>query len=623
MVAKIGRNPVAHSTLSLVDATFYRMRNNPMFASGGHVRQIVAFISKHASISGSSRDAIRQSGASDTTTGNIASISSRIKSNLNPINASLPHRDIDSKCTIGLMDSSYPVYDIETELKDFLVPNEPHFVISEPTSKPYIQGVPALKSLALTQLFSSDQNDGKKLGSVMEEIDNTTTLWNQEIPRSSVEKKNESQLINIPINSISTLPLEIHNDITRPLTVDTNVCILRLISINFYLETLFPILAVLGLKNSRMLLLINSTVVAVLARKDLLSVFLIQYARGLELRMPDDDDNFTLKSVVDIFGGSHKVDTIDVYRQMTHSMSLGAFYEKMTKRDRPRLYNILSLEFSQNEKMRQYVAPPILVPEISFVHRLWPDRNDPVNWDSDMDYLPSSMKGELSKKVFVYIYIYMYLVGMRQIVEVLEEHRLNKPEVALFCLAGMGGSYTDFHIDFGGSSVWYHIYKGQKVFYIVEPTEENLALFEQYQKSETKTETFLGDLLPDGALRRVVIEQGQTLMIPSGWIHAVYTPVDSLVFGGNFLHALNIPMQLRVYDMELRLKAEVGTEEKFLFPHFELVNWYAARSFILEHIREANDEGNSADDYMMESARALLPRLKEWMKRDKITSKIC
>jgi len=33
--------------------------------------------------------------------------------------------------------------------------------------------------------------------------------------------------------------------------------------------------------------------------------------------------------------------------------------------------------------------------------------------------------------------------------------------------------------------------------------------------------------------------------ISSGWIHAVLTPVDSLVFGGNFLHRYNIALQLR------------------------------------------------------------------------------
>lgn len=35
------------------------------------------------------------------------------------------------------------------------------------------------------------------------------------------------------------------------------------------------------------------------------------------------------------------------------------------------------------------------------------------------------------------------------------------------------------------------------------------------------------------------------LNLSPGWIHAVLTPVDCLAFGGNFLHSLNIDMQLR------------------------------------------------------------------------------
>jgi len=37
-----------------------------------------------------------------------------------------------------------------------------------------------------------------------------------------------------------------------------------------------------------------------------------------------------------------------------------------------------------------------------------------------------------------------------------------------------------------------------------------------------------------------------------GWIHAVYTPEDSLVFGGNFLHSFNVVTQLRVWDIETK-----------------------------------------------------------------------
>lgn len=40
------------------------------------------------------------------------------------------------------------------------------------------------------------------------------------------------------------------------------------------------------------------------------------------------------------------------------------------------------------------------------------------------------------------------------------------------------------------------------------------------------------------------------IFLPAGWIHAVYTPEDSLVFGGNFLHSFNITEQLRVAAME-------------------------------------------------------------------------
>lgn len=47
-----------------------------------------------------------------------------------------------------------------------------------------------------------------------------------------------------------------------------------------------------------------------------------------------------------------------------------------------------------------------------------------------------------------------------------------------------------------------------------------------------------------------------TLCLPPtpGWIHAVYTPVDSLVFGGNILHSFNVPMQLRIYEIEDRTR---------------------------------------------------------------------
>ncbi len=41
------------------------------------------------------------------------------------------------------------------------------------------------------------------------------------------------------------------------------------------------------------------------------------------------------------------------------------------------------------------------------------------------------------------------------------------PQVQYYCLMSTAGCYTDFHVDFGGTAVWYHVFRGQKVFYLI------------------------------------------------------------------------------------------------------------------------------------------------------------
>ena len=75
---------------------------------------------------------------------------------------------------------------------------------------------------------------------------------------------------------------------------------------------------------------------------------------------------------------------------------------------------------------------------------------------------------------------------------------------------------------------------------------------------------------------RIVIEEGNTLLIPSGWIHAVFTPEDSLVFGGNFLHSFSIEKQLRVAQIEENTKVP----HKFRFPFFTEMQWYSLDKYV-------------------------------------------
>ncbi len=41
--------------------------------------------------------------------------------------------------------------------------------------------------------------------------------------------------------------------------------------------------------------------------------------------------------------------------------------------------------------------------------------------------------------------------------------KMHYPKVQKYCLMSVKGCYTDFHIDMGGTSVWYHLLHGSKV----------------------------------------------------------------------------------------------------------------------------------------------------------------
>lgn len=137
------------------------------------------------------------------------------------------------------------------------------------------------------------------------------------------------------------------------------------------------------------------------------------------------------------------------------------------------------------------------------------------------------------------------------------------------------GCWTDFHIDFGGTSVFYHILSGKKLFYMIPPTKRNLEKYERWCRSDQQSTTFFPDVAA-GPCYLVELYAGQTMFIPSGWIHAVFTPRDSVVIGGNFLHGFSIAMQLSIYDLERR----VNVPAVYRFPYFERLQWFSAEYYL-------------------------------------------
>uniref|UniRef100_S4RY34 PHD finger protein 8 n=1 Tax=Petromyzon marinus TaxID=7757 RepID=S4RY34_PETMA len=280
---------------------------------------------------------------------------------------------------------------------------------------------------------------------------------------------------------------------------------------------------------------------------------------GLGMMVPPT--SFTVSDVEQYVGSERLIDVIDVPRQASVKMTLGEFVQYYNSPNHGQVMNVISLEFS-NTRLSALVEPPEVVRNLSWVENYWPlDSQFPT------------------------------------------------PHVDKYCLMGVKDSYTDFHIDFGGTSVWYHVLKGEKIFYLIKPTNANLALYERWSLSSNQNEMFFGDQVDK--CYRCTVKQGQTLLIPTGWIHGVLTPVDCIAFGGNFLHNLNIGMQLRVSEMEKRLK----TADLFSFPNFETLLWYTGRS-LLETFRELRARGNQPPAYLTQGAKALNSTLRSWMRKE-------
>ena len=117
---------------------------------------------------------------------------------------------------------------------------------------------------------------------------------------------------------------------------------------------------------------------------------------------------------------------------------------------------------------------------------------------------------------------------------------------------------------------------------------------------------------------KLELKQGQTVFIPTGWIHAVYTPVNSIVFGGNFLHSLNIQLQLKVYELENRMK----DPPKYRFPSFEVVHWLAAGK-LKKDLADLNSDNTPCPENLLNGIRSLVSTLRVWINGESDSGQDC
>ncbi|MGH0182675.1 UNVERIFIED_CONTAM: hypothetical protein FKN15_010533 [Acipenser sinensis] len=233
---------------------------------------------------------------------------------------------------------------------------------------------------------------------------------------------------------------------------------------------------------------------------------------GLGMSLPAP--TFYVSDVENYVGPDRVVDVIDMSKQTECKMKLKEFVDYYYSTNRKRVLNVISLEFSDT-RMSSFVESPEIVRKLSWVENYWPD-----------------------------------------------DALLGKPKVTQYCLICVKDSYTDFHIESGGASAWYH---PLKVIY----------------KSNNQ-----------------------------GWIYATLTPVDCLAFSGHFLHNLSVEMQMRAYEVEKRVKIGSLTQ----FPNFETACWYVGRH-LLERFKGLHKAGKQPLPHLVQGAKILNGAFRSWTKK--------
>lgn len=214
-------------------------------------------------------------------------------------------------------------------------------------------------------------------------------------------------------------------------------------------------------------------------------------------------EDLSVRRICEIVGWDKTVRTIDVHTQqdgpvMTMS-ALNRYWESCMETEQSfspsthvpsfqsMLLNVVSLSLEHTD-FENIITVPQAARDLDLTHSLWPkDEDSPNSFNSFYKFLANCAK----------------------------------PNAMLYALISPKYCFTDFHIDFGGSSVWYHVVKGEKVFLACPPSPTNLKRFKSWAGSSKQSSTFFGEGC-EGMIR-ITVKEGDTVFLPGGWPHAVST----------------------------------------------------------------------------------------------------
>ncbi|CAL2035437.1 unnamed protein product [Caenorhabditis brenneri] len=328
---------------------------------------------------------------------------------------------------------------------------------------------------------------------------------------------------------------------------------------------------------------------------DLTEIHVFKSMDGLGMKLPSD---LSLKTIPAYLDPNQEIGVNDSETMERNDKELGEFLGEYVKdiSMRPTILNNLTTQF-YNQKLDKFFKLPSYVADRSMLEEL----KNALNVQKESDF---------TKKLLSLM-----------------------PNYEKFLFLSLEGCFTDGHVDFAGSSVYNYILKassksggakmpslgsrrrclalfqGQKVFFFARPTKTNLDVYKRHKLENS--EIWIGEVLA-GEWRYVVLDEKDTIFIPAGYIHFVWTPIDSVMIGGNFLMDSELEMQFDIQkfeedDYKKELKKGAEKNDSHLFQGFKPFMWGYVEFVLLPKLQNFKDAANL--DHLLFMASVFLKEL--------------
>lgn len=284
---------------------------------------------------------------------------------------------------------------------------------------------------------------------------------------------------------------------------------------------------------------------------------------------------------------------------------------KITNNHNPFIDIDFNIPYYDIHQCTQKVGEKVKVPVMDIM-----TQNNSTNWDMkkwceyfasfNHDKIRNVISLEISKtelgeeieipKIVKELDIINKMFNNEKFIRILEENNISQPKVQKYILMSVKNCYTDFHIDFAGTSVYYSLLSGNKQFILLPPTDLNLKKYKDWCLSEDQNKVWFPSTVKELSVSEfnkykrkidacylnngfvIDVQPGDLLLLPSMWIHAVHTLQDSIIIGGNYLNLLSLENHLKSHIIEIQTRVA----DQFKFPNFLKFIWLLGYFLLME-----------------------------------------